>query len=462
MPHRLPAVDRLLKHDALKPLVDEHGHERVARWIRECLASLREQLRTGKLAASREELIDQAAESVCLLAEQEGLEQLEAVINATGVVLHTNLGRAPLADRAIQAVQEAARYTSLEMDLASGKRRYRGFQLDRLWGELTGAEASLVVNNCASATLLTLQTLGAGKEVVVSRGQLIEIGGSYRLPDVFRQSGAILREVGTTNRTRLSDYESALGPETAGFLRVHQSNYRITGFTESVAIGPLAQLAHRAGVLAVDDIGSGCLLDLSSYGLRGEPTVGESIRGGADIVLFSGDKLFGGPQCGVILGKEELIHQIRKSPLARALRIDKLTLAALQATLKIHLAGRSLQEIPVLRQLTRPPDELETQANQLIRRVTATGAPLQLHARPGTAAIGGGSLPEAELPTRVVAVRAPGLSAEELSRRLRIGRPHVVGRIEKDHVLLDMRTVLAGQQEPLARALCQLDLSPLG
>lgn len=450
---QLPAVDKLLSHETIEPLIAEFGRSRVAHWSRRSIDLLRGELVDGILHADRSELLVRAIELIVDQACEAGLDRLSPVVNATGVLLHTNLGRAPLADRAVEAVQAAARYTNLEMDLASGERRYRGYQLESLWRELTGCEAAFVVNNCAAATLLTLQAVARGKEVVVSRGQLIEIGGSYRLPDVFQESGAVLREVGTTNRVRLSDYESAIGPETAALLRVHASNYRVVGFTASVEIDELAPLAHRHGLLAIDDIGSGSVTDLSRIGLTGEPTVGHSLAAGADLVLFSGDKLLGGPQCGVVLGKAELIARLKRSPLARAFRIDKLTLAALQATLEIHLSGRAMEEIPLLRQLSMPQDELEQRARRFAQDMVQSRCPLQLSVEKGESAVGGGSLPTATLPTWLIALKAERISAESLARRLRTGNPPVLARIQADRVLLDFRTILPGQEPLLGQAL---------
>lgn len=450
---QLPPIDALLKDAAVIGLLTEHGRPVVANWARVSLDQLRQNLLTRMDGFDRAHLRQQAVEHIHQLAEQFQRQRLGRVINATGVVLHTNLGRAPLADRAIAAVQEAARYGNVEMDLESGERRYRGHQLDELWRDLTGADAALVVNNCAAATLLALQALAVGREVIVSRGQLIEIGGSYRLPDVFTQSGALLREVGTTNRTRVADYAQAIGPATTALLRVHPSNFCVVGFVETVAIEPLVELAHAHGLFAIDDIGSGCMVDLRPYGLPAEPTVQASLAAGADLVLFSGDKLLGGPQSGILLGKKPLIQRVKQSPLARALRIDKLTLAALQATLEIHRAGRALEEIPVLRQLTQPLDLLHERCQDLVTAAVAAGIRWPLTARPGTSAVGGGSLPMAELPTWLVALAPANHSTDAIARQLRTGVPRVVARVEQNTVLLDLRTVLPGEDALLVKAL---------
>lgn len=449
----LPSVDALLRSDDVAELIAVYGRDTVIGWIRNALDRLRAECTDESSQFDRNQWTQLAIERIRQLRDDEELLTLEPVINATGVVLHTNLGRAPLADRAIAAMQNAARNTNVEIDLATGDRRYRGHQLDHLWRELTGAEASLVVNNCAAATLLALQALAVGREVVVSRGQLIEIGGSYRLPDVFKMSGAILREVGTTNRTRLADYDNAIGDNTAALLRVHPSNFRVLGFTESVDIAELVNLAKRRSLLAIDDVGSGCLTDLQPFGLPKEPLVQDSIRAGVDVVVFSGDKLLGGPQCGVLLGKSAVIERVRKSPVARALRIDKLTLAALQATLEIHRHGNALEEIPTLAMLTAEFDVLRRRAEQLADLIRPKLGAAKLEVVESKSAVGGGSLPLAELPTFCLQLAVPGLSADQLAKRLRINRPHVVPRIESAAVCFDLRTICLAEHQSLATAI---------
>ena len=305
------------------------------------------------------------------------------------------------------------------------------------------------MNNCAAATLLALQTVAAGRRVVISRGQLIEIGGSYRLPDVFRQAGVELHEVGTTNRTRLADYEMAIGPETAALLRVHPSNYRITGFCESVSIAELAELAKARQIPVIDDIGSGCLYDLTRYGLPDEPIVADSLRAGADLVLFSGDKLLGGPQCGMIVGRSELVEKLRTNPLARAVRVDKLTLAALQATLEIHRAGRGFEEIPVLRQLALTSDEIRHRAERLVERLSAQSpSPGMFSVQAVESAPGGGALAGQTVPSWAIAVSRP--DPEQIAERLRVGTPAVVTRLQEGRNLVDLRTVLVEDEDALA------------
>jgi L-seryl-tRNA(Ser) seleniumtransferase len=384
-------------------------------------------------------------------------DSLREVINATGIVIHTNLGRAPLAQKAIEALAEAAACTNLEVDLTSGQRGTRGASVEQLCRDVTGAAAALIVNNCAAATLLTLQTLAAGRRVIISRGQLIEIGGSFRLPDVFRQAGVELHEVGTTNRTRLSDFAEAIGPETAAILRVHPSNYRISGFCESAPIADLVELGNRHQIPVIDDVGSGCLYDLACYGLADEPIVGESLRAGADLVIFSGDKLLGGPQCGIILGCAEIVAKLRSNPLARALRVDKLTLAALQATLQIHRAGRAFDEIPVLRQLALPDSKIRTRAERLVEELRKKSPrPDKFSVQAVASAPGGGSLPGNTISSWAIAIQSQ--SADHVARQLRLGSPAVFARVQERCTLLDLRTVRAEDEDRLIRRILECSL----
>lgn len=447
----LPAVDSVLNEPPVDALCGEHGRVVVVRWLREILDELRRDF-PAQLPATRTEITVRIIARLAQVANRDAAQQLRRVINATGVIVHTNLGRAPLATAAIEAVVEAAQCNNLEVDLSTGRRGRRGAAVESLCRELIGAEAALVVNNCAAATLLALQTLAGGREVVVSRGQLVEIGGSFRLPDVFAQAGARLREVGTTNRTRLDDYERAIGAETAALLRVHPSNYRMTGFCESVSIAELAELAHHHELPALDDVGSGCLYDLSCYGLAGESIVGDSVRAGADLVLFSGDKLLGGPQCGIIAGRAALVEKLRVNPLARALRVDKLTLAALQATLQIHRSGRAFAEIPALRQLTQSVADIEQRAARVIERLAAIELPAHtLSIQAVDSAPGGGALPGLTLASRAIAVSGPHV--EQIAERLRLGRPAVFPRLGDGSVLIDLRTVLPEDDEIVAQRL---------
>lgn len=450
---RLPAVERVLKHDAVVALSTRHGRSVVAGWVREVLNEMRNG-NSGDLAAEPPGVMADVIERVGKAAYRDSAQRLRQVINGTGVVIHTNLGRAPLAPAAIAAIGATASGTNLEVDLVTGRRGQRGAAVESLCREITGAESALVVNNCAAATLLALQTVAAGRRVVISRGQLVEIGGSYRLPDVFRQAGVELHEVGTTNRTRLADYEMAIGPETAALLRVHPSNYRITGFCESVSIAELAELAKARKIPVIDDIGSGCLYDLARYGLPDEPIVADSLRAGADLVLFSGDKLLGGPQCGIIVGRSELIEKMRTNPLARAVRVDKLTLAALQATLEIHRAGRGFEAIPVLCQLALTPDEIRHRAERLVERLSAQSQlPGKFSVQAVESAPGGGALAGQTVPSWAIAVSGP--DPEQIAERLRVGTPAVVTRLQEGRNLVDLRTVLVEDEDALARRLLE-------
>jgi L-seryl-tRNA(Ser) seleniumtransferase len=450
---RIPSVESILNLPEVISDCKQFGRTTVTARIREILSELR-QKPACEVPASAEDMVSHVVQSLRNTKAKADSRRLRKVINATGIVIHTNLGRAPLARAAMDALIESATCTNLEVDLESGQRSGRGAAVEQLCQEITGAEAALVVNNCAAATLLTLQTLGSGQQVIISRGQLIEIGGSYRLPDVFRQAGVELREVGTTNRTRLSDYARAIGPQTAALLRVHPSNYRVTGFSESVGVEELVGLATKSQLPIIDDVGSGCLYDLTRYGLPDEPIVSASVKAGASLVLFSGDKLLGGPQCGVIVGRKDLVARLRSNPLARALRVDKLTLAALQATLEIHLAGRAFDEIPVLRQLTMDAEQIRHRAESLIESLrsqsdSTTGFAL----RSVLSASGGGALPDQSVPSWAIAIS--GVNPDHVARTLRAGSPSVFTRIQDGCVLIDLRTVLPEDEEALLRRLIE-------
>jgi L-seryl-tRNA(Ser) seleniumtransferase len=445
----LPAVEHVLNLPVVLPHCAQFGRSTVTDWVRQILTGMRNGP-SDALPASPDEAESHVIQSLNDLAAGADRQRLRQVINATGIVIHTNLGRAPLAPAAIQSVIAAAASTNLEVDLFSGQRSVRGAAVEQLCQEVTGAEAALVVNNCAAATLLTLQTLAAGRRVIISRGQLIEIGGSFRLPDVFRQAGVELHEVGTTNRTRLADYAEAIGPQTGALLRVHPSNYRISGFCESVAIGELAELARQSQLPVVDDVGSGCLYDLARFGLPDEPVVSASLRAGASLVLFSGDKLLGGPQCGIIVGQSDLIAKLRSNPLARALRVDKLTLAALQGTLQIHRAGRAFDEIPVLRQLTLSADAIRARAERMLEQLhseCSSSGSFSLQAV--SSAPGGGALPDQSVPSWAIAISSS--NPDHVARELRLGNPSVFARVHEACVLIDLRTVLPEDEEPLRR-----------
>ena len=443
----LPAVDALLRHPALAA-AEPGERELLLAAARRVLAEARAAIAAGGEPPAAEALAARAA----VMAAAERRPRLRPLINASGVVLQTNLGRAPLSGAALTAVAAvAAGYSNLEFDLEAGRRGSRQAALGPLLAAVTGAPAGLAVNNNAAEVLLALAALAAGREVPVSRGQLVEIGGGFRIPDVLAQSGARLVEVGTTNRTYARDYEAAIGPATAAILRVHPSNFVLRGFVHQPAPAELAALAHARGLLLIDDLGSGALLDTAAYGLAHEPTVQESLAAGADLVCFSGDKLLGGPQAGLVAGAAEAVAALARHPLARAVRIDKLSLAALEATLRHYLLGEAEQAVPVWRMLGRPVAELAAQAGQWAARLASAG--LAAEAVPGESTVGGGSLPGETLPTTLVALRAPDVEA--LARRLRAGTPAVVGRIQRDTLLLDPRTVLPGQEEALLAALME-------
>jgi L-seryl-tRNA(Ser) seleniumtransferase len=433
----IPSIEQLRQRASVRSLEARYGREALVRALREAAAALRDGLAQGSSAPA-----DDASAAEAIARDAEGrlartfTPSLCGVINATGVVIHTNLGRAPLAAAALGRIAElAAGYTNLEYDVANGTRGSRAVHAEALLTQLTGAEAAAVVNNNAAATLLILAALGAGREVLISRGELVEIGGGFRVPDVMAQSGAILREVGTTNRTRAGDYAAALGDRTALILRVHPSNFRIEGFTERPALEELVDLGRRFRVPVVEDLGSGALLPIAQR----EPLAAESVRAGADVVCFSGDKLLGGPQAGILIGRRELVDRIRRHPLMRALRVDKLTYAALEATLLEYLAGRAAETIPVVRMLTMDIGEIEARARALADACRATG--WQADVIDGFSAVGGGSAPGVELPTKLVALSRAGESSDRIDARLRSASPPVVARIENDRVVLDLRTV---------------------
>ena len=383
----------------------------------------------------------------------EAAPQLRHVINATGIVLHTNLGRSPVAEPAALAAYHAARgYLNLELSLTTGKRNSRQDPVRDGIQRITGAEAATVVNNCAAATVIVLRALAAGKEVIVSRGQLIEIGGGFRIPDIMAVSGATLREVGTTNITRIADYERAIGPNTGLLMRVHTSNFRVRGFTKAATIEELVALGKQHNIPVIDDAGSGAAADLSPFGLPGEPLVSEGIAAGADLVLFSGDKLLGGPQAGIIAGKAELVERIERDPLMRAFRLDKMTLAALEATLHLYRdPAKALREVPTLRMLSTPLSELRERCQKFAERLRTLPG-LVVEVADDVAYVGGGSLPDVAVPTAVVAVTLQ-TSEEEFAAKLRAGTPAVIGRVQGGRWLLDLRAVFAEQEDALFGAI---------
>jgi L-seryl-tRNA(Ser) seleniumtransferase len=438
----LPQTSVLLDSEAGQELVRLFGQKDVVAALRVALQESREGLRRGTLTALPDLTGAGFFERLSASLQAKRRANLRPVINATGVIVHTGLGRAVLAPEAQAAVQAVAEtYSNLELDLVTGERGSRYEHVEALIRELTGAEAAIVVNNGAAAVLVCLMALARDREVVVSRGELIEIGGAFRLPDVIAQSGARLKEVGATNRTHLADYERAIGPDTAMLLKSHASNFRIVGFTAAPIRRDLAELAHARGLPLMEDLGSGVLIDLAPYGLPDEPTVGSILAAGVDLVTFSGDKLLGGPQAGVVAGRRDLVARLKNHPLLRALRIDKLSLAALEATLRLYLAPSDpMQAIPVLAAIAESAEAIAVRAQALAKALSEQPG-LDVTMEPTTAYVGGGSLPQQGLPSFAVALHAAAVPTEALAGRLRAGVPSVVGRRHDDRVFLDMRTV---------------------
>jgi len=454
----IPSVDQLLRSDAALELRQAVGVQRLTVIAREITDQMRTQIESGALRGrSKEALLAEGIQQLHKAGAHEALAGFSRVINATGVILHTNLGRAPLSAAARTAVaNEAAGYCTLEYDLSTGERGKRGGRAEELLVQLTGAEAALIVNNCASAALLILTVLAHDGETIVSRGELVEIGGDFRVPDVMATSGTRLIEVGTTNRTRLEDYRQAINENTRLLMRVHPSNYRIVGFTTSPDLTTLSSLAHEAGLFLYEDAGSGAIADLTTYGLGDEPIISESLAAGADVVTFSGDKLLGGPQAGLIVGRSKIIERLRSNSLYRALRADKLCLAALEATLDAHRRG-ALDEIPTLHMLSLSAEVIEKRARNLIQRLEEAG-PSGLKAKiiEGRSAVGGGSGPNVHPSTALVALDHESLNANEVESRLRAASPSVISRIADGHVLLDLRTVDISDESELMTALKSL------
>ncbi|MDR1729029.1 MAG: L-seryl-tRNA(Sec) selenium transferase [Acidobacteriota bacterium] len=458
---RIPKVDQLLLRPAVAECIAFAGRELVVAEIQRLLGGLRDAIRAqvaGTRAAATDLLDAERLERALADNVRDRLTPvLRPVINATGVVLHTNLGRAPLSDTALGSLSALSRqYANLEYDISEGCRSQRDRSVQSLLQETLGCEAATVVNNNAAAVFLILDTLARGKEVVVSRGELVEIGGSFRVPDIMARSGAILREVGTTNKTHLGDYEAAITPDTALLLRVHPSNFKMRGFTTRPGLGELAELARRRGVPLVEDIGSGCLADLRPYGIADEPMVRESLDAGVALVSFSGDKLLGGPQAGVIAGEEKLVAPIRRNPLMRTYRVDKLVYGALQATLDSYRRGRALAEVPVLRMISMTKGELARRARGFARRLRAA-LPEDVRVRviDGDSVIGGGSCPDCFLPTKLVALESGRARPAAVEARLRSGEPPAVIRVEEDRALIDLRTVFPEQEAVLVKALAR-------
>ena len=450
----VPSVDQLLRTDVARELREVVGLRRLTNIARAVAAELRSLVRQESITSNgdyAETLLAEAVKRMRASAHSESQSGIRRVINATGVLLHTNLGRAPLSEAARAAIDEAARYCSVEYDIESGLRGGRAARVESLLKDLCGSEDALVVNNCAAAALLILGVLAGDGETIVSRGELVEIGGDFRVPDVMASSGTRMVEVGTTNRTHLEDYRRAINTHTRLIMRVHPSNYRIVGFASSPEVAELAELAHEAGLPLYEDAGSGLLSDLGKYGVIDEPVVREVVESGVDVVSFSGDKLLGSAQAGLIVGKRAIVSRLRKHPLYRALRSDKLRLAALEATLLSHQKGQAAAaEVPVMRMLTLTDDEIEQRARAVVDDINSE---LNLEILAGESTIGGGAGPTSTLPTRLIAITHPSKSADELERKLRTSSPPIISRISDGKVLLDLRTVFPDEIPALLKAL---------
>ncbi len=453
----IPSVDELLREKELERLTFVYPRTAVVEGIREYLKEYRKVV----MSLEDKEDMDAIDNSYMINGIVEKVHEimrnnLVNVVNATGVVLHTNLGRSPLSSSLKNTLWDiASKYSNLEMDIASGERGSRYSHVEELICKLTGAQAAMAVNNNAAAVMLVLGTMAKGREVVVSRGQLVEIGGSFRVPDVMEQSGASLVEVGTTNKTHVSDYERAVNENTAALMKVHTSNYRILGFTSQVESEDMVALGRKLGVPIIEDLGSGMLLDLTDFGLPYEPTVQHAVKAGMDVVTFSGDKMLGGPQAGIIVGSKEYIDKMKKNPLTRAIRIDKLTLAALEGTLRLYMDKElALKEIPVLRMLTYSGEELGKRARRLYARLKKSlGAVAAISIEDDYSEVGGGSMPLHKMPTKAVAVKPDSISLMELEEKLRAYKTPIIARINKDRLMLDVRTIMDDEFEAIEDAL---------
>ena len=447
----LPSVDDLLRSQTATSLVETVGRKRLTDYARNVVQSLRNDLHVEDGSATKERLLAEAESRLSLEWHMSQTSGLRRAINATGVVIHTNLGRAPLSKAARQALIDASGYCNVEYDIATGDRGKRGENVERMICNLTGAEDAIVVNNCAAAAYLVLTAFAVGRNVIISRGELVEIGGEFRVPDVLARSGVTLTEVGTTNRTKLADYEKAINDKTAMILKVHPSNYRIVGFTTSPDLKDLAALAHEKNILLVEDAGSGALRDLTGMGLSDEPVISESISAGADVVTFSGDKLLGGPQAGIIAGSKKCIDILRRDPLYRALRVSKLIYAALEATLESYLRGTETGDVPVLKMLSADKPSLEQRCRLLIERLTNSN--LKTEVATGRSAVGGGAAPLTQPESPLVLLSHSALSADELLAALRRSKIPIIARIVDDRVAIDLRTVAESEEEELFQAL---------
>lgn len=456
---RLPKVQTLLESELARPLIAAYGHDDVADAIRAKLRDARDRI-TASDSSLKLDVSNRAVfEDISQALDSARATTLRRAINATGVIIHTNLGRARLAPEAIEAMQSiAADYSTLELSLEDGKRGSRHAHVEDLICHLTGAEAAMVVNNCAAAILTCLTALGAGKPVIASRGEMVEIGGSFRMPDVIQQSGALLREVGTTNKTHLRDYADAVCDDTALLLKSHTSNYQVIGFTSVPSRQDLAALARDTDTILIEDLGSGVLVDLAPYGLPDEPIVKDVLAAGVDVVTFSGDKLLGGPQAGIIAGRRDLVDQIKRHPIARAVRIDKLSLAALRATLDLYRAPNNpIDRIPVLKTLAEPIDTIRQRAVDLVELI-AKNHHWTADISASTARAGGGSLPQQDLPSFAVEISNPAYSPDAAANQLRQAQTPIIGRIFKDQVLLDMRAVADHEVPVIAEAVASIPI----
>jgi L-seryl-tRNA(Ser) seleniumtransferase len=454
---RIPKVDQLLLREKITSWIACTSHEFVVSEIQNVLQEARDRIRSGSPEAKIDVSLDRLEQTLLENLQRRLLPNLRVVVNAAGVILHTNLGRAPLSDSAQKNLSAySVNYTNLEYDIAAGRRSHRDKLLDSLLQEVLGCEAATVVNNNAAAVFLILDTLASGREVVVSRGELVEIGGSFRIPEIMARSGAILREVGTTNKTRVQDYQSAIGPNTALLLRVHPSNYRMRGFTERPELDELVALARNSHIPLVEDIGSGCLVDLTPYGIKDEPVVQSSLSAGADLVCFSGDKLLGGPQAGIIAGARKLVEAIQRNPLMRTYRVDKLIYGALEATFASYRFSRATSEIPVLKMISAGSEELKRRSRSFSRRLRAR-LPKEAHVSllQGESVVGGGSCPDCHLPATLVAIECDRSRPNVIESRLRALDPPIIIRLEEDKVLIDLRTVFPAQESILIEGLVE-------
>lgn len=450
---QIPKVDELMKQPVLQQLCAAVPAQKVTEAVRQILDGLRSSILNGSIEElpSVEELCCQVVSTANKKAEY----SLRKVINATGIILHTNLGRACISERAAAAACEVAQsYSTLEYNLEAGRRGTRYSHVEELLCRLTGAESALVVNNNAAAVLLILSDMAQGGQVITSRGELVEIGGSFRVPDIMEACGAELKEVGTTNKTHLWDYDRAITEKTRALMKVHTSNYRIVGFSETPTLPELVDLGHSRGLPVIEDLGSGCLVDLQQFGIYGEPTVQDSVRAGVDVVSFSGDKLLGGPQAGIIVGKKSIVDKLKKHPLTRAMRVDKMTLAALEATLRSYDAGL-VNEIPTIAMLSATPAFLRGRADQLCQRMLGAGIAAEVVATEGQ--VGGGSVPTQMLLSFAVAVQPAGVNLDRLESNLRQGSPAIIGRINHDRFLLDVRTLREDDYDAIVKAVAEAE-----